>query len=164
MDKVLVPPAVLIEDSRKTAATYRNLAWVAAKGDTTLRLDYPLDERSVVFDVGGFKGEWTYEISERYRCEIHVFEPVPAYFTQLKERFGAAHRITVHPFGLGRTTSTARIGVFGDTSSTFREALYEVECKIENCTDFILENRIPVIHLMKVNIEGGEYDLPRSAP
>ena len=32
--------------------------WFADDGDNTLRLNYPLDENSVVFDVGAYKGAW----------------------------------------------------------------------------------------------------------
>lgn len=37
--------------------------WIALNGDNTLRLDYPLDEQSVVIDLGAYHGDWTKKIS-----------------------------------------------------------------------------------------------------
>ena len=36
--------------------------WVAAKGDQSLRLDYDLGRDSVVFDLGGYEGNWANDI------------------------------------------------------------------------------------------------------
>ena len=31
----------------------------------------------VVFDIGGFEGNWAGDIQARFGCEVHVFEPHP---------------------------------------------------------------------------------------
>ena len=36
--------------------------WLADNGDKTYRLDYNLNENSVVFDLGGYEGQWASDI------------------------------------------------------------------------------------------------------
>ena len=56
--------------------------WIDDKGDSELRLNYNLNEDSVVVDLGGFKGDWSALISEKYSCNIHIFEPVREFYLQ----------------------------------------------------------------------------------
>ena len=45
------------------------------KGDTTLRLDYPLTKESYIFVVGGYVGDYANDISNKYGCSVFVTEP-----------------------------------------------------------------------------------------
>jgi hypothetical protein len=67
-------------------------AWIADRGDQTLRLDYDLTEESVVVDVGGFMGDWSEAIEERYHPAIHIFEPVSQYREEIRRRFRGSRR------------------------------------------------------------------------
>src|SRR5215467_6343650 len=74
--------------------------WLARKGDITLRLDYDfLTADSVVFDLGGYCGQWTSDIYARYGCGIYVFEPVAEYADFIRKRFHRNHKIRVFEFG-----------------------------------------------------------------
>ena len=44
--------------------------WFRDKGDQTLRLNYDLNEHSVVFDLGGYEGQWSADIFQRYQCNV----------------------------------------------------------------------------------------------
>ena len=44
--------------------------WFAVKGDQTLRLNYPLNKDSVVFDLGGYKGEFAADIYNKYQSTL----------------------------------------------------------------------------------------------
>ena len=45
--------------------------WFADHGDQTLRLEYPeLNSDSIVFDVGGYSGDFSEAIIERYNCNV----------------------------------------------------------------------------------------------
>ena len=61
--------------------------WVKDNGDETLRLDYKLTKNSVVFDIGGYRGDFAESIYEKYNCTVYVFEPVQEYFEFIKKRF-----------------------------------------------------------------------------
>ena len=133
--------------------------WFKDNADATLRLDYPLTEQSIVFDVGGYRGEWASRISERYNPYIFVFEPVPAYFAVIKEKLDRNTKIRVHNYGLSDKTETQRISILGDASSTFRQDGDRITINLRDIWAYINEEEIQKIDLIKINIEGGEYPL-----
>ena len=134
--------------------------WFADDGDNTLRLDYPLGPDSIVLDVGGFEGNWAFEIYSRYKSQIHIFEPVSRYYFELNKRFTDNHDINVNKFGLSDIDETIDIAVQGDGSSTVKLGSNETESiNLKDISNWIDEHDIQVIDLMKINIEGGEYKL-----
>ena len=46
-----------------------------------------LNEKSIVFDLGGYKGNFSSNLFSRYPCKIHIFEPVPNFAKDIKKRF-----------------------------------------------------------------------------
>lgn len=137
----------------------RVIPWFRDNGDETLRLDYDLNEKSVVFDVGGYQGNWANEIFGRYACSVYVFEPVPQFFEKITKRFASNSRVKVFGFGLADKTSVVQIAVDKDASSVFRETSLMQSVHLVRACDFISGNEISRIDLMKINIEGEEYDL-----
>jgi len=137
----------------------RIIKWRLDNGDRTLRLDYDLNEKSVVFDIGGYNGQWTSEIFSKYCCFVYIFEPVEEFALNIKERFFKNKKIFVYDFGLANETKIVNISVDHDSSSTFKDGKKTTEIRLVNIMDFIPENGIEKIDLMKINIEGGEYDL-----
>ncbi|PYT09209.1 MAG: FkbM family methyltransferase [Acidobacteria bacterium] len=134
-------------------------SWFAIEGDKTLRLEYDLDEDSIVFDVGGYKGLWATDIAAMYGCRIHVFEPIPEFARSIAKRFAKNSRISVHPFGLSDRNQTVGMSVDRDSSSSFKSGAMETEAEFVCMTSFLQEHNISRIDLIKINIEGGEYDL-----
>ncbi|MDX6451138.1 MAG: hypothetical protein QOH16_1187 [Gaiellaceae bacterium] len=133
--------------------------WFQVDGDKTLRLDYPLSASSVVFDVGGFEGQWASDIVGRFGCTVHVFEPVPDYVTKLKWRFDHNPLVHIHPFGLAGETSKRQMSVDEDRSSAFKEGDQVLTLELLDIEEFIRREAIGEVDLLKVNIEGGEYEL-----
>ena len=133
--------------------------WFADEGDKTSRLDYDLSEDSLVLDVGGYEGQWASDIFLRYRCFIHIFEPVPAFAANIARRILRNKRIVLHPCGLGRETKLETISVCDNGSSIFKKASQSVEIPIMSAAEFLRRERITLVDLIKINIEGGEYDL-----
>lgn len=114
---------------------------------------------SLVFDVGGFQGNWASEIYDRYGSRIHIFEPHPNFIKQLRQRFDGNNAFIIHGFALGLTEGTLTLTDDGDASSSFRNAKRVVTGRIEPVERFFENAAISDIDLMKINIEGGEYDL-----
>lgn len=135
------------------------LNWFRDNGDETLRLRYPLSENSVVFDVGGYLGKWSNKIVERYNPRVYIFEPVPEYFSKIKFRFKDNPKVSAFNFGLSNRTSNEIISIDKDSSSVHKKTNKQATIKIEDITAFISKNKIKRINLIKINIEGGEYDL-----
>jgi FkbM family methyltransferase len=134
--------------------------WFADKGDATLRLDYPLNADSVVLDVGGYEGNWAAQIRERYGCKVHVFEPMPAFAKYIRERFLSDEGILVHTYGLSDATATADISVAKDGSSVHKGGGGETcMIKLRRAADVFSELGLSRVDLMKINIEGCEYEL-----
>src|SRR2546426_3574238 len=132
--------------------------WLATNGDKTFRLDYPLNRDSIVLDVGGFEGQWTSDIFSRYMCRIHIFEPVPEFANRIARRFAANDRIKLHRLALGARSGDVALTVKGDTSSVFLKGEGRVTIQVITAESVFESERIDEVDLMKVNIEGGEYD------
>jgi FkbM family methyltransferase len=147
---------------RKTENEYiqqqRCVEWFRIKGDETLRLDYALSPSSVVFDVGGFHGEFASMIYNKYGCKMYIFEPLPEFCRIIRNKFSPNPDVKVFCFGLSDRTIKESISSSGDTSSIYLSG-NKVEIELKSAVDFIRENKIENIDLMKINIEGGEYDL-----
>ena len=134
--------------------------WFAIEGDKTLRLEYTLNKNSIVFDLGGYEGQWSNDIFSKYQCEIYIFEPVKEFFNKINNRFCNNKSIHTYNFGLSNITSKAIISKSEDGSSIFRQDGKESEeITLINFLDFVKENNISHIDLMKINIEGAEYNL-----
>lgn len=139
--------------------------WFRDSGDQTLRLQYELDVNSIVFDLGGYEGDWAAAIHERYGCVIHVFEPVRGFLEVIQARFRHDSGIFTYGYGLhsGNEVATIRLAdnassVFGSGEASARDAGTE-EIRLRDVAEVLQELGVTSIDLMKVNIEGGEYDL-----
>jgi FkbM family methyltransferase len=139
-------------------AEQRVQAWIAADGDRTLRVDYDLDERSLVWDVGGYEGNWSAEIAARYRSTIEIFEPVEEFVDRLQERFRLNPDVHVHAFGLGGESRTDLVAVNGDRTSLFETGELQ-KIRIVDVLEQLQSSGVQSIDLLKVNIEGAEYEL-----
>jgi FkbM family methyltransferase len=148
--------------SRKISISSNNNAkglFLSEIGSSTDKLSF-LDEGSVVFDVGGYEGQWASDIYGMYNCNIHIFEPVPHFATKIKERFKKNQKIIVNSFGLSDKTHSASINLSADGSSTVRRIGDQVvNIELVDIVDYITRNNISKIDLVKINIEGGEYSL-----
>ena len=133
--------------------------WVGRRGDQTLRLDYDLGQDSLVVDVGGFRGQWASDIYARFRSRVIVFEPVPDFASQLEERFADNDEVEVVPAGLAGWSRRESMLLDEDASSAFLGGGRRVSVDLLAAASFLEQRRICAIDLMKVNIEGGEYEL-----
>ena len=133
--------------------------WFSVKGDQTLRLEYQLSHDSLVFDVGGYKGRWAADIHKRFNCSLFIFEPVKQYAEVIKKRFESEPRVRVFAYGLGSGNRVDTIGLSDDASSVVRPAKQTVEIEMRDVVDFLKAEGVQKIDLVKINIEGGEYEL-----
>ena len=135
--------------------------WFRDKGDATLRLDYPLTRESLVFDVGGYHGDFAAAIYEKYNCQICIFEPVPEFYEKCVVRFRDNKRITCLNYGLSFYDGSLDIGLAENASSFSlpdRNAPTQ-RAHVRSIALCIRDMGIDRIDLMKINIEGGEYEL-----
>lgn len=133
--------------------------WFKSNGDKTLRLNYDLGEDSIVFDLGGYEGQWASDIFNKYGCQVYIFEPYKVYADNIRNRFSRNNKIKVFEFGLSKATEKLHLQVSADSSSLFKKGDQSVEVALQDAYQFFIDHTITGIDLMKVNIEGGEYDL-----
>lgn len=124
-----------------------------------LMLNYDLNEDSIVFDVGGYKGQGASDIFSMYSPTIYIFEPRAEYALAIEKRFKKNNKIKVFDFGLSNKKSDDYIYFNDDGSTLFLKNNRKEKVRLESISDFIKNGNIKKIDLLKLNIEGGEYDV-----
>lgn len=136
--------------------------WASDMGDHKYRLgcDY-LTPNSLVFDIGGYMGDWASHVFSKYLCNIWIFEPVPIYFSFIKSRFANNKNINVFNFGFDNKTVDINVEINNDATSVFFNLNKgnKVKIRLEKISRFLKEKKVNKIDLMKINCEGGEYGL-----
>lgn len=141
--------------------------WREVRDFDTYALDWPLDETSIVLEVGGYKGRWARQIAERYNPYLYVFEPQAWAYAQCVERLRAFPRAQVFNYGLGTVSGEFPMGEFGTDGGSFVKDLAQCEANGRQVgTGKMLEVGmifgalgLMEIDLCLVNIEGYEYEL-----
>lgn len=135
--------------------------WFSDGGDQAFRFDYDLNENSIVIDLGGYQGQWASDLFGRYQCRIFIFEPVTTFADQIDIRFRNNNKINVYPYGLGGDSRSEEVYLAADGTSLFGDAGNKEKIQIIDVKDWLNENIAGQanIDLIKINIEGGEYEL-----
>jgi FkbM family methyltransferase len=150
----------IFEDNYYRKPLYAFTAATMANRD--ILVDADLDESSIVFDVGAYVGDWSEKVAKRYRCTIHAFEPASGARQRAETRLGDEPRVHVHPYGLGSTDITAQLAMAGPGSSIYSDSspMGSFEpVEIRDVVAVLDELQVEEIDLLKVNIEGAEFDL-----
>jgi FkbM family methyltransferase len=124
-------------------------------------VDVDIDRQSVVVDVGAYTGDWAQKIWDRYKPTIYAFEPAPFGYKSTAERFFGNERVQAYDYGLGGSNLTASLALKGPGSSIYDEPVFfgSTDIQIRDVGEAFDEVGLEQIDLLKVNIEGGEYDL-----
>jgi FkbM family methyltransferase len=118
-----------------------------------------LENDDTIYDVGGYLGSWTSAMLMKYPCKYHVFEPHPEAFRKLTERFSDRPEVHLHEFALGGANGVVSLSSAAEGSSIVsNRGSNSVEVKLMDVRRNLRHQRNPVA-LMKLNIEGAEYDL-----
>ena len=131
------------------------------KNGQNLLYDFNLQKTNTIIDLGGYVGDWTYEIFKRFNCRIFIFEPCSEYYDQIEKRFKMNSQIKPIMAGLGSSNKKQKIfkdGVSSSVYGDFNNSEIEI-IEIINAKEFFEENSINRIDLLKINIEGGEFEL-----
>lgn len=146
-------------DPEKYKSIVSHLQWIQDDADNTLRLNYPLDENSIVFDIGGYHGNFAEAIYKKYECEIYIFEPIKEFYQMIVERFKNNNKIKVFNFGLSDIDRDILISVSDDASSVHTKSKNKETIQLQSVSEFIKRNNITYISLMKINVEGDEFEI-----
>ena len=139
--------------------------WFEDKGDETVALHWPINSESQVWEIGGFEGRWAGQMSDKFHCQIDIFEPQLWAFERMLEKFKENKKIALHPYGLWVVNTTLKIYNF----ETDGASVVDAEANIGKPTgegNFVdiweLCNRKMVacdVEVCLMNIEGAEFTL-----
>lgn len=133
--------------------------WILDKGEEK-RYNYNLNTNSLVFDIGGYKGQWASDIYSMYNSRIIIIEPQLDFYNKISIRFANNPRIEVYPIALGNSNREELISYDADASTIFNKSKGKKEkMHFVDVLSFFNTNKIQNVDLMKINIEGGEYEL-----
>lgn len=151
-----------LELNQSQIQSKRSEKWFKENGDKTHRLNYDINNDSLVMDLGGYEGQWASDIYSKYNCEILVFEPYLPFYEQIKARFYKNNNIRVYPFGLGAKSEKVDFLMKDNSSTVITNEESNHSVNIQSIVEFLKENNIQKIDLVKINIEGSEYELLES--
>ena len=122
-------------------------------------------ENSVCIDVGCYRGDILQAMMEAAPDAYHIaFEPVPDQFAFLKENF--SERADIYPYALGNENKETIFHhvVSNPTYSGLQQRKYKGEEEIKEIRvqvrklDEVISHDIPIT-LLKIDVEGGEFDV-----
>ena len=135
--------------------------WFKDFGCDTFNLDYPLNASSLVLDVGGYLGDYADAVSKKFGCRVILFEPIPSFYDACVTRFSGNSSIVCLNYGLSSVSGNFSISVSDNASSFKTQSTNDYVClaEVRSFKEVICELGINDVDLVKINIEGGEYDL-----
>jgi FkbM family methyltransferase len=127
-----------------------------------------LGPESVVVDIGlGEDISFSTSLIERYQCDVHGFDPTPRaikYVENLSYPKFVLHRVGVAA-NSGRATfylPNNELHVSGSLTRTNHTGLHEIKVDLVTIDDVLTRICHDRIDLLKIDIEGAEYDLLKS--
>ncbi len=125
---------------------------------TNILHDFPLNEDSVVFDVGGYRGDYAQTIIACYGSQVYLFEPSKLFYDHCQRRFSSEARVACLNYGLSDRNVQARLSRNDDGSSVYSSSEAGQELiQLRKFSEVVEGLGIQTIDLIKLNIEGGEF-------
>ena len=126
-----------------------------------------LNSDSVVFDIGGNKGEDAEAMIKRFHPGNYlILEPIKTLFSNLVKMFKSDSTILLYNFGLAKKNDKFYVNVLGhggDATSVFAGNDNGGSCllRVVNTTHFLLQMGVPCyeVDLITVNCEGCEFEI-----
>lgn len=121
-----------------------------------LRYEYDLNEKSVVYDIGACAGTFIKEIDRLYHCHIFAYEPINKYYNKLIKL--KSDKINIFNYIVSNNWLVSLIDVESESTESILNSNAHIAQSCECCdiNDILIDDGID---LMKINIEGGEYDI-----
>jgi FkbM family methyltransferase len=125
-----------------------------------------------IFDVGSHRGEYVDEllsVLSGEKVHIHCFEPAIELFKILSAKIGGDERFVLNQLGLGRKQEVIDLfydeKVAGGSLSRRRLDHFGIffseseQIALDTVDHYCREKKVDYIHLLKIDVEGHEYDV-----
>jgi FkbM family methyltransferase len=144
--------------------------YIAGKQNPEVLVDVDLGSPAVVLDVGAYEGSWSTrllartQMRDRQDVRIHAFEPQAGAIERCRQAIAAEARIELHPYGLAGYQRVEQLTLSGPGSSIYADprsggSFDSVEIELRDVAEVLEAIDVDHIDLIKINIEGGEYEL-----
>ena len=148
-----------ISDPEFRAMKRQISAFRAAHGRGTPERYSDLKPGEIVLDVGGYHGNWAQRMTELYGVTVHAFEPHPRFIQHMQDRFSDRADVHVHGYAIGSKAGKLDLSDDENASSALVSSGQTVSGDIRKVADVFEDLALREIAVVKMNIEGGEYDL-----
>ena len=125
-------------------------------GGNSQLTDFKLSQNALCIDFGGYKGVWAQEIYSKFNCSILIYEPVSVFFDDLEKLFADNPKVSLFNYGISNVNSKAWLQVDGAASGSYAEGEQKVLVQFKDASEL---QEVGNIDVVKINIEGGEYEL-----
>ncbi len=154
----------------KEYKNYKRIVYVFKKDLKRTVFKYCKHKPKVIFDIGANIGVYSFLLSNQYKdAKIYSFEPIVNNFNNLKKNIKENNlkNVTPYNFGFYKEEKFMELGVpmsdvedpRGGTYTFFHpreELTNKVFAKFEILDDFVSQNKIEEIDILKVDVEGSE--------
>lgn len=135
-----------------------NAKWWEIDGNNTVAITYPINEDSVVIDLGGYLGVWAGQIIEKYDPYVILVEPIHEYYRYLVNKYKDNPKVRIFNYGISTTKGEGILFLSLDGTSKYIETKTPVKVEFITITE-LLEKINMDVDLIQINIEGEEYPL-----
>lgn len=141
----------------KNTQTKEFLQFISDGGDTVIFKNIMLNKDSVVIDGGGFNGEFTDEILKKTFHKIYIYEPDTNFYNDLLKKYKFEKKVEILNLALFNKEQTINLSKNSNASSIMENSEDGTEVKaVDISKEF---KKYKDIDLLKLNIEGAEYDV-----
>ena len=141
----------------KNAQTKEYLQFIEDGGDRIIFENIKLNINSIIIDGGGFNGEFTDEIIKKKFQKVYIYEPDKIFFERLKKKYEFKENIEILNYALFNKKQNIILSENSNASSIMENS--KVGSMIE-AVDILDEfKKYKNIDLLKLNIEGAEYEV-----
>lgn len=133
--------------------------WLSSDGNNTYVVNHPLNESSIVIELGGYDGTWVSKIQNKYNSNIFVFEPVNNFYLSLINKFKDNNKIKIYNVGVSTEDKTDTIMVMNDATSRYITNGSPEKITLRSLTNILKQIPHDMIDIIQINIEGEEYPL-----
>jgi FkbM family methyltransferase len=134
----------------------------ATVAEPDLLTDVPRAPGGVVLDVGAYDGAWAEGVLAHGPARVISFEPDPSGLAKLRARLGDRPEVEVCPFGLAAADATLTLALEGPGSTLYADGagtFGATTVEVRDADAALRELGVGDVELLKLNIEGAEYDV-----
>jgi FkbM family methyltransferase len=116
-----------------------------------------LTDKSQALILGGYKGDSTFTIYNKFNCNVLVYEPIDEYANEIFKQISPKSKIILERLAVSADDEGVVLHVGGESTSKFLQSGQIVNVKSRDISLIVQE--LEKVDLLEMNIEGGEYDV-----